>query len=444
MTQLRIPRLAVGLAALSIITAACTATESNSSEPLPAPTATASGTVTFWHFFTGREAEAIKQVVNDFEASHPGVTVKVSSGQDDEKMRQAIAAGKGPDVGLSYSTDIVGNFCSTGAWRDLQPYIDRDQVDLNQLVPVVRAYTEYQGVRCSMPVLADTYGLYYNKKLLADAGYTAPPKTTSELTEMAKKLTRFKANGDIDVIGFMPNLDYYENSPAHWAPHWDAHWFSDDGKSALATDPAWQEMLTWQKQLVDFYTHQKLTKFSAGKGDEFSAANDFERGKVAMMLDGEWRIAFITADKANIDYGTAPFPAADDKPDLYGGGYVSGNITGISKGAKNPEAGWELIKYLTTDTGAIVKLANGIKNVPTTTDALASPDLEVDDNFRTFLDIFAHPGSATSPSTKAGAEYQNLFGTWLVKWQTGRAGDLTAGLEGVAKQIDDSLALAGP
>ena len=59
-------------------------------------------------------------------------------------MRQAIAAGKGPDVGLSYSTDIVGNFCSTGAWRDLKPYLERDKVDLNQLPPIVRGYTEYR------------------------------------------------------------------------------------------------------------------------------------------------------------------------------------------------------------------------------------------------------------------------------------------------------------
>jgi hypothetical protein len=31
-----------------------------------------------------------------------------------------------------------------------------------------------------------------------------------------------------------------------------------------------------------------------------------------------------------------------------------------------------------------------------------------------------------------------------VKWQTDRATDMTAGLEGVAEQIDDSIALAGP
>jgi len=36
--------------------------------------------------------------------------------------------------------------------------------------------------------------------------------------------------------------------------------------------------------------------FQAGLGDEFSASNAFEAGKVAMNVDGEWRVAFIAAE----------------------------------------------------------------------------------------------------------------------------------------------------
>ena len=74
-------------------------------------------------------------------------------------MRQAIAAGKPIDVGLSYSTDIVGNFCSSGAFADLvQLHRQRDKVDLTQIPDTVLGYTEYEDVRCTMPVLADVYG----------------------------------------------------------------------------------------------------------------------------------------------------------------------------------------------------------------------------------------------------------------------------------------------
>ena len=73
-----------------------------------------------------------------------------------------------------------------------------------------------------MPVLADVYGLYYNKDLLAAAGYTEPPKTLAELTDMAVKLTTFNDDGSIKTLGFMPLLGYYENAESHWAPAADA------------------------------------------------------------------------------------------------------------------------------------------------------------------------------------------------------------------------------
>jgi multiple sugar transport system substrate-binding protein len=135
--------------------------------------------VTFWHFFTDREAKAIQTAVDAFEAANPGVKVDVKSGQDDEKTIQAIAPYQPIDVVLSYSTDQIGKFCSTGAWQDLAPYVERDKVDLDQIPAVPKDYTQFDGKRGSMPALSDVYGLYYNKKMLADAGYTEPPKTLS-------------------------------------------------------------------------------------------------------------------------------------------------------------------------------------------------------------------------------------------------------------------------
>jgi len=88
-------RVAV-VGALSLVLAACTAGGTDQTSAPATKGATASGTVTMWHFFSGREAEAIQAVVDDFTTAHPGIKVEVRPEQDDEKMRQAIAAGKGP------------------------------------------------------------------------------------------------------------------------------------------------------------------------------------------------------------------------------------------------------------------------------------------------------------------------------------------------------------
>ncbi|QIZ98190.1 ABC transporter substrate-binding protein [Leifsonia sp. PS1209] len=403
-----------------------------------------SGTVSFWHFFSDREAKVIQSVVDDFEKKNPKVKVEVHSGQDDEKLQKAIATGSKVDVGLSYSTDIVGNFCSNGAFRSLNTVIKRDGVDMSQFSPTVKSYTEFKGTRCAMPMLADVYGLYYNKALLSAAGFTAPPKTLSELESMAEKLTTFNPDGSIKTLGFNPTMGWYENAAAHYGPAAGAEWLKPDGKSAISSSQGWTELMEWQKAYVDKIGWDKLNTYTSGLGQEFSADNAFQTGQVAMNMDGEYRTAFIADQAKNLDYGTAPFPTADDHTELYGGGYMTGNIIGISKGSKNPELAWALLKYLTTDTDAVVKLANGLKNVPTTKDALNSPKLEVSEQYKTFLDIASDKNVATTPASPLGAGYQQSFQDFWNKYQS-QGGDLQAGLKNVDKQINDALALTtGP
>lgn len=411
------------------------------------PTAPAhlEGTVSLWHFFSDREADVIQSVVDDFEAANPDVTVEVHSGQDDEKLQKAISAGNNVDVGISYSTDIVGAFCSSGAFRDLGPYIERDGVDIGQFSETTASYTQFEGTRCALPVLADAYGLYVNDDLLAEAGYDHAPQTMEELEEMALAMTTYNADGSIDVLGFNPLMGYYENTPTNWAMTVGATWLKADGTSNISSDPGWAEILEWQKDFVDRIGYDKLQAYSAGMGQEFSADNAFQTGKLAMNFDGEYRTAFIADQAPDLNYSTAPIPTLADHSDSYGGGYVTGNIGGIAKNSKNPELAWALLEYLTTDTGAVVKLSNGLKNAPTIASALESPDLEVSPQFQTFLDIMQNPNSKTTPPSKVGAGYQQAMGDYWQKYQQGDGGDLADGLTGVDKAINDSLALVeGP
>ena len=396
-------------------------------------------TITLWNGFTNRELGVVQQAVDAFHQAHPNITVKVVGGINDDKIIAAIRGGNSPDVAQSFTADNTGAFCSSGGWIDLKPYMQKDNIQASQFPKAVQYYTSYQGKQCALPMLADTYGLYYNKALFKKAGITAPPKTMSELAEDAKKLTQRNADGSLKVVGYDPAQGFYENAPAHYGPLFGAQWVNGD-KSTIATSPGWTEFLNWQKGLIDFYGHDKLARWQAGAGEEFSASNAFERGKLAMNMDGEFRTAFLADEHPELDYGTAPMPVADSHPELYGAGYVTGNIIGIPKNAKNKDAAWELVKYLSTDDHALALLSNGLKNVPTTTASLKSGELKPDDRFKVFLDIFAHDGTATTPITAAGSANQELFQTFVLKWQAGRVGNLAGGLAGVDKAIDAQLA----
>jgi multiple sugar transport system substrate-binding protein len=261
----------------------------------------------------------------------------------------------------------------------------------------------------------------------------------SELTADAKKLTVFNPDGSIKVAGFVPWFGYGQNTSVNFGHAFGGSWYNDDGTSALATDPAWAAMLRWQKDLVDFYGADNLARFVAGAGDEFSAANDLQTGRVAMTMDGEWRVAFIADGAPSLSYGTAPFPVADDRPDLYGSGQIGGDLLGIPRGSAHPAEAWLLLKYMATDTASLVYMANAIRNVPTTLVSLKSPDLSAPSQFRTFLEVAASPNSLFKQPSLIGAADQQLFQTFLEKWQAGKVSDLNAGLQQVASQIDDQL-----
>jgi multiple sugar transport system substrate-binding protein len=403
------------------------------------------GTVSLWHFFTDREATVIQSVVDDFEKANPGVHVTVHSGQDDTKLQQAISAGNNVDVGLSYSTDIVGSFCTSGAFRDLTPYIKRDGVKISDLTSVTASYTEFKGKRCAMPALTDDYALYMNSDLLKAAGITSPPKTLDELETDALKMTTYNSDGSIKTLGFDPVMGFYENAPAHWAPAVGAKWLGSDGKSVIGSDPGWPELIKWQTAFVQKIGYAKLKRFNASAGQEFTAANAFQKGRIAMNMDGEYRTAFLADQAPSLQYTTAPFPTLADHTDLYGGGYITGNIIGISKGSKNPELAWALLKYMTTNTTEVVKMANGLKNVPHLTSALNSSALKVDPQYKTFIDVAGNAHSLTTPPSPLGAGYQVTFQTWWNKYQETGTGSIPAGLTGVDKQINDSLGLvSGP
>jgi multiple sugar transport system substrate-binding protein len=429
---------AAAIAAMAL--AGCSGTASGQAITTTAPTKL-SGTVSLWHSFSDREAGVIAGVAADFEKANPGVKVDIHSGQDDTKLATGIASGANIDVAISFSTDSLGSFCSTGAFRDLGPFIKRDNVDMTQITQIAKNYTSFGGNQCSMPMLADVYGLYYNTDLLKAAGFTQPPKTLDELETMGLKLTTYKADGSIKTLGFNPLMGVGQNNAAHFAPTVGANWMKD-GKSAISSYPGWKEFMTWQKSFIDKIGYAKLQAFTAGLGAEFSAGNSFQNGQVAMIMDGEWRVAFINDQKPGLQYGTAPFPTATDHSDLYGGGYTSGTIAGIAKGSKQPELAWALLKYFTLNTDGVVALANGLKNVPTTRDSLQSPNLKVPEQFKTFLSIYANPNLATNPATIIGAANQTTFEAYLSKWQSGKGGDPTAGLLKVDQDINNALALS--
>ncbi|MFI1165158.1 ABC transporter substrate-binding protein [Streptomyces sp. NPDC020801] len=438
-------KAAIALAAsasIALFATACTG-QSNSGANDDASKET---TINFWHAWSApNEVKAVQSLIAGFEKAHPNIHVNVVANMTDDKMNQALRTGgdKAPDVISSFTTNNVGKFCSSGALIDLNPFFRKAGVDPRTTFPkAMNEYTQFGGNRCTVPLLGDAYGLYYNKTAFAKAGITHPPKTWSEFESDARKLTIPQGDG-FRQLGFMPDYHGWESTTEHYFAQFSPTYFGSSGKSDLAKDPAFEKGFTLQKRLVDeLGGYQKLEKYRATLGDEWGPKHPFHTGQVAMQLDGEWRLGMATDAKPKFDIGVAPLPVPDDRASQYGKGYITGTIAGIAATSHKQNAAWEFVRYITTDTDAVVGFANDIHNVPSTLAALKSPKLKYDPRFKTFLDIAANPESTTTPASINGGQYLVTIQQFGYDYESGREKDLKAGLARTAKQIDTDIAQA--
>ena len=444
------------LVSLGLFAAACSAGGGSSGVQTVNPSAShAPVTLSMWSEWTSKsETNVFNKIFAGFEKQYPWITVDSKTGLTDQKIIAAINAGDAPDAVLSFGVDNVGKFCQSGAWIDMNPYIKDPNVGIDMAAtfpPTALTYTSYNGIQCALPFLTDVTGMYYNKDMFKAAGISGPPKTTDELMADAKKLTVFNSDGSIKVAGFVPWLGYNccGNTSLSFGHLFGAKWLDADGKPAFASDPAWAEMFTWQKKFIaDVYgggDFQKgsdlLQRFVAGTADEFSTANDFEIGRVAIDLDGEWRAGpnFIQANVPDLNYDTAPLPTSPETTDLYGSGIAGGTVIGIPRGSKHEAEAWLLMKYMATDTPTLVYMANNAYNVPTTNASLASPDLDFVPQFQVFLDAFSNPHSEYRPTTPIGDGLGTYLDQFSQAWQAGKATDLQGGLQQAADRTETDL-----
>ena len=432
MSRTRAVLALLALCALGVAAVGATAATAKKSAPTK---------LTVWVGWSARELSVFKKVAAEYDQAHANVTVNVVGEINDDKIVAAIRAGNAPDVASSFNSYDVGIYCGTGGWIDLSSKLKSSGIPLSSFPAATNYYTQFGGKKCALPLLADDYGLYYNKDLFKAAGLSGPPKTIAQLTTYAKKLTKFNSDGSIKVLGFDPFIGFYENTPERWVTAWGANWLDSSNKSILSKQPGWSNWMKWLKSYVNWVGYNKLVKFQAGLGDEFSASNAFEVGKLAMNYDGEWRVAFIQAEHPKLNYGTAPMPVAN--PKLYGSGYINGTIIGIPKNGKHEAEAWDLVKYLTTNTHALAELSNGLRNVPSTSASLTSKELTPDAHFATFLKIFGNKYSSTSPITAAGVSYTNAVQNFATKWQAGKVSNLGSSLAKLDSQLDAMVKQAG-
>ena len=264
------------------------------------------------------EEKTLRQIMQQFEAANPGVTVKMETRSVDEHksaLRIAATSKAGPDIYYMWAgLGLGGEFVKAGLSAPLDDYYKKYNWDA-RLRPMAANYTKlYPPGRHGVPYQINGEVIYYNKGLFAKAGIGALPQTYPELMAAAEKLKKagipaFTFGGSVNWH-LMRLMDGVVESKCGAKTHdalkaMNVKW----SETACATD-AFKDFHKW----VSDYTLKPFMSY-----DHTQSRKLFEADRAAMMFEGDWMANYLRQEvKDTSPYGIFPFPTGTQR--LYGFG----------------------------------------------------------------------------------------------------------------------------
>lgn len=317
----------------------------------------------YWEKWTGQEGQAMRRVVDEFNASQERIYVRYFSLSTlEQKAMVAIAGGDPPDV-LGLWNFSFPAFAESGA---LLPLDGLDAAFRAELEPEFRArYGEGEWVlrpeRYARPVLdlleykgtpwgavstCSSMALYYSREAFREVGLDPdrPPRTIAELDEAADRLTSLGPRGELRRAGFV------HRDPGWWDWIWGYFFGGDllneDATRATAASPENIRGYEWVQSYPERIGASRLIAFQSGFGNYNSVQQALLSGKVAMTLHGPFLANVVQTFRPDFDYGAAPFPVEErlydpERPI----GLLEADVLCVPRGCKRPREAFEFIAF---------------------------------------------------------------------------------------------------
>jgi multiple sugar transport system substrate-binding protein len=314
------------------------------------------------------EQRLLQQVLRQFEATHPHIRVRLDAIADQymDVMKTRLIGDAAADV---FYLDVFEApfLMRQSVLKPLNEYIT-PAFDLADFAPNLLQSFQVGNQIYGLPKDYSTLALYYNKKAFAAAGLSRPPLTWEELLNDSKRLTR-DDDGDgrpeqygLGILPELPRLLYLMQ--AYGGQAIDAQ-----GRATFARE----ESLRGLNLVLQQYRNERTSVQASDVGSS-SGTDIFGRGKVAMVLEGNWAIPFLEDTFPDLEYGTAEVPAVNNRKGtmVFTVAYVMNAKT------EHAAEAWELIAYLTGKVGMQQWTSTGFA-LPTRRSVAEALNLEQDD-----------------------------------------------------------------
>lgn len=300
--------------------------------------------MTFWHDKTGVAAEAVTAIAQSFQDEHPEIKVNTVYVADlseggGQKLLTAIAGGDPPDA-VFFDRFQIASWANQQALTDLTDRVAASSLDPNRFYKASWSEVVYEDKVYGIPVTIDGRVLFYNKDHFKEAGLDPdqPPSTIRQLEEYAGKLNLVEGNG-FKRFGFVPWFS--QGNFYTWGWVFGGEFYNDLSSQVTANEPHLVEALTWLQMYARQYNMSAVRSITDSK-----QVSPFAAGQISMEIGNNLEAATIKANNPSLNYGVAPIPTPDgNRQTTWSGGFS----LVIPRGAKNPDAAWELVQYFAGD-----------------------------------------------------------------------------------------------
>ncbi len=267
--------------------------------------------IEFWHGQTQGPAELLQQMIDEFNQSHPDVTVsKDSGGVNSDRMLQKVTAGlqadNYPDIAYIYGSDLA-NLAGGDQLVDLTDAIDSGDLDWDRFVDAGKEAVTVDDRPRAVPAFIDNLAVVYNKEIFDDAGVPYPTDDWTWEDFLATAAELNDPEGGIAGFGW-PGTGDEDTTWRIWPLIWQqgGEIVSEDGDSVGFDGPSGEAALEVVAQAAD----DGSVYIDSTAGSE-RMQQLFASGKMAMNVAGPYTLPEYV--DAKVDYGVVSMPSFGDE-----------------------------------------------------------------------------------------------------------------------------------
>jgi N,N'-diacetylchitobiose transport system substrate-binding protein len=421
--------LAAGVLTGMLVVAGCGGDDDKGSSDKAASKDKVTGSVTTWIMDPGspKLQSVFKGYATDFQAKHPGASVKIEFvpwAQAHDKFTTAIAGGKVPDV-AEMGTTWTPEFADQGAFEAVSKAGSGDYV--SSLIDAATLNDEVWG----KPWYAGARALIYRKDVLKKAGIATPPKTWDELDADAKAI-KAKGGGIYPIA--LNGLTEHYYLPAIWQAGGEIATKDGDNWKAAVNSPQAVEAI---KHYTDYYKQGYTPKASIG-WEEPDAQEAFINGDIAMLVAGGWTYNSIIQTKPELKakIGTALEPAGPSGKDT---AFAGGSHLVVFKESKNTATANAFVDFM-LEPQNLNKFTSEIGFLPGTVAGIKASGYLDDPVRKPFAEQLLDHSAVYPPSPRWGAlEGANIFDGVIQNVMKGKETPAEAA-KGLAEKMDKEFA----